>query len=202
MDLPPNFTNFLPLINYYRKILNIDCLTSIHEKFRLYAGYHFYGTKTKVWVTNDQNWYCSDSLTICFKRNLKKYNKNDSLYDELSKVLPNQINAYLLDIYPVKTIKLINNYKNLVIKSPNNEIINLNYKQFKFYRGFYHNIIKPYKNDFKNNNIITISIYFSKNTSQCIEQLINIEDCNAYKKALNLHEYISVYDYLDVSFNL
>lgn len=93
MDLPPNFTNFLPLINYYRTTLYIDCLTSIHEKFRLYAGYHIYKTKTKMWVSDEQkydrNWYCSNRLEICFNRNLRKYNKNDSLYDELSQALPN-----------------------------------------------------------------------------------------------------------------
>jgi hypothetical protein len=51
MELPPNFKDYLPLINYYRDTIKIDCLISTTEKFRLYAAYHIYKTKVPIWVS-------------------------------------------------------------------------------------------------------------------------------------------------------
>jgi hypothetical protein len=124
------------------------------------------------------------------------------MYDELSQVTLDEIKIYLYDIYPVKLLKIIkNNNKEIIIKSSSNEMIHLDYQQFKLYCGFYDYVIRLYKYEFKKNKTITIPIYFSQNTAICIENLINYEDHNAYKKATNLYEYITVYDYLNVSFN-
>jgi hypothetical protein len=208
MELPPNFKNYLPLIHYYRNTLNIDCLTSTNEKLRLYAGYHLYKTKIPLWVSNDltygykRDWYECRSLRLSYKCQLIQYQKNDLMYNELKEVLPHEIKEYLYDLYPCKPLKLIkrNHYKIITLISSNDEIIRLDNQQFKLYCGLYNTIIKPYKNDFKENKTINIPLQFSKNTAECIEQLINLENNQAYKNAIDLYEYISMYDYLDVSF--
>lgn len=204
MELPPQFHEFLHLINYYRDVLHIDCLTSTSEKFRLYAGYHIYNTKNRQYVCDDgdylRDWYSCDRLVICHKRVRKEFNQNDSMYKELSEVSSNEIKSYLYDMYPHFILKMIKNQDDIItFKSQNNEMINLHYQQFKLYCGFYHNVIKPYKNEFKVNKCIIIPISFSSNTVKCIEKLINLEDYTAYKHVENLYEYIMVYDYLVIS---
>lgn len=208
MELPVNFTPFLPLINYYRDILKLDCLLSRSEQFRFYIGYLGKGEIGKrpkdFWQDDEPGfhylYYCCKSCRHGKSWNkLIDLNEEQPMMDMIAKGSVADITKYLQDLYPYQQLKEIET-DNKIITITNyhdNQIISLSYKNFKLYCNFYHNCVKEFKSSVGNN--IKITLYFSENTARCIEDLINNKNVKAFQNATNLMEYIEITDYLAVS---
>lgn len=205
--LPENFDPFLPIINYYRNELNIDCLLSLQEQFLCYMCYHFvnpgrdkpnnerdarYSTRY-----NNFSFNCYFYETWC--RELNKVIIFDDVEQDrlelLALIKPNEIDLYIKHVY-LKYYKLnkLNDNKKYINIDCNGVVMKLNHYMLLRYSKFYRNTYDEYKY-----NEIKINIHIDKVTAQCIEGLINDEDMYAILNAKNLVAYHAMIDYLDIN---
>lgn len=126
MELPINFAPFVPLINYYRNELKIDCLLTRSEQFRFYIGYLRENRQSARRPSRDywenpepgcQDWYydCKRCMRGRGFRGRLNLNNEQDMFDEINKASPEQIRWYLDDLYPYKKFKKIENYDRMVV---------------------------------------------------------------------------------------
>lgn len=211
MELPANFIPFLPLINYYRDTLKLDCLVTRLEQFRFYTSYIGKGKHAKrpkdFWQDDELGYQylfygCKKCLHGKSWNKIIDLNNEQDMMNEIAKGSAEEIEKYSRDLYPHKDLKEIETDKdNRIITISNcydDQTISLSYISFKLYCNFYHDCIKQFKP--LSSNIIKIPIYFGENTGCCIEDLINNMYIKAYINVIDLKEYMDVTDYLGVSF--
>lgn len=204
LKLPSNFDAFMPIINYYRHTLNINCLSTIQEQFLFYMHYH-QGIIKKDIRKNVFDSYDGDllySYDRCFISRWKNkidrniyFNVEKDRMDIMSLVKPEQIDLYLRNLYLEHyQLAKLDNIKKYVNINCNDVIIKLDKAMLNRYSNFYDNTHIQYKY-----NEIKINIQIDEITARCIEDLINNENMNAILNAKDLLAYYAMIDYLDIN---
>lgn len=191
-----NFDVHMPIINYYRNVLNIDCLSTLKEQFICYICYHLLRIGYPI-KRNGQFIYSfnNDHINMwCFELNqIIIFDDEKDRLKVMSLIKPDDIDLYFKDIYleHYKLIKLDNiTYINI---DCNGVIMKLDKKMLMEYSRFYKNTYDDYKYD-----NLKININVDNITANCIEDFINNENIDAILNAKDILAYHAIVDYLDI----
>jgi hypothetical protein len=210
--LPSNFDPFLPIINYYRNVQNINCLATLQEQFLFYVFDRHVGGSIGVarlhWLAS-KPLYNNRILDLCFKNlyisaDWNRYHKDISFNNEedrllaLSTIEPKNIEFYLKDIYAdnCKLVELSYDIKYINVNC-NGIIIRLDSRMLLKYSKMYNNTYKDYIYD-----EIKLNMDIDENTAKCVEEFINNKNEKALMNATNILAYHSVVDYLDINIKI